>query len=111
MRVHLVDGTYELFRQHFGAASRHSNSHPMAAAAGVVTSTLGLIEDGATPVGIASDHVIESFRNDLYAGYKTGEGLELLLDEGVEGCVDALGHDQLCVLDGVAEPELGGTAL
>lgn len=76
MRVHLVDGTYELFRQHFGAASRHSDSHRFAAAAGVVGSTLALVEDGATHVGVASDHVIESFRNDMYAGYKTGEGMD-----------------------------------
>ena len=76
MRVHLVDGTYELFRQHFGSAARHSNSHPFAAAAGVVTSTLELIEDGATHIGVASDHTIESFRNDLWAGYKTGEGMD-----------------------------------
>lgn len=90
MRVHLVDGTYELFRQHFGAASRHSNSHPMAAAAGVVTSTLGLIEDGATHVGIASDHVIESFRNDLYAGYKTGEGMDPAILDQIPVMEDAL---------------------
>lgn len=76
MRVHLVDGTYELFRQHFGAASRHADRHPYAAAAGVVSSTLMLIEDGATHVGIASDHVIESFRNEMWAGYKTGEGMD-----------------------------------
>jgi len=76
MRVHLVDGTYELFRQHFGSASRHRDSNPNAAAAGVVGSTLALIEDGATHVGVASDHVIESFRNDLYAGYKTGEDMD-----------------------------------
>ena len=76
MRVHLVDGTYELFRQHFGAASRHSDRHPYAAAAGVVGSTLALIEDGATHIGVASDHVIESFRNDLWPGYKTGEGMD-----------------------------------
>lgn len=76
MRVHLVDGTYELFRQHFGSAARHSNSHPFAAAAGVVTSTLALIEDGATHIGVASDHTIESFRNELWAGYKTGDGME-----------------------------------
>jgi 5'-3' exonuclease len=76
MRVHLVDGTYELFRQHFGSAARHSNSHPFAAAAGVVTSTLALIEDGATHIGVASDHTIESFRNDLWAGYKTGDGMD-----------------------------------
>ena len=58
MRVHLVDGTYELFRQHFGSAARHSNSHPFAAAAGVVTSKMALIEDGATHIGVASDHTI-----------------------------------------------------
>jgi len=76
MRVHLVDGTYELFRQHFGQVSRHSDSHPFAAAAGVVASTLALVDDGATHVGIASDHVIESFRNDLYDGYKDGVGMD-----------------------------------
>ena len=76
MRVHLVDGTYELFRQHFGQVSRHENTHPMAAAAGVVASTLALVSDGATHVGIASDHTIESFRNDLYDGYKDGEGMD-----------------------------------
>ncbi|MFK8026067.1 MAG: 5'-3' exonuclease H3TH domain-containing protein [Ilumatobacter sp.] len=76
MRVHLVDGTYELFRQHFGQVSRHADSHPMAAAAGVVSSTLALVADGATHVGIASDHTIESFRNDLYDGYKDGEGMD-----------------------------------
>lgn len=76
MRVHLIDGTYELFRQHFGQVSRHANTHPMAAAAGVVASTLALVADGATHVGVASDHTIESFRNDLYDGYKDGEGMD-----------------------------------
>ena len=76
MRVHLVDGTYELFRQHFGMASRHSDRGPFDAAAGVVTSTLALVEDGATHVGVASDHVVESFRNELWAGYKTSEGMD-----------------------------------
>jgi 5'-3' exonuclease len=76
MRVHLVDGTYELFRQHFGMASRHSGRGPFDAAAGVVASTLALVEDGATHIGVASDHTIESFRNDLWAGYKTSEGMD-----------------------------------
>jgi len=76
MRVHLVDGTYELFRQHFGSASRHTDSGPYAAAAGVVASTLALVQDGATHIGVASDHTIESFRNDLWAGYKTAEGMD-----------------------------------
>ena len=76
MRVHVVDGTYELFRQHFGSVSRHSDSGPFAAAAGVVASTLALVEDGATHIGVASDHTIESFRNELWAGYKTSEGMD-----------------------------------
>jgi 5'-3' exonuclease len=76
MRVHLVDGTYELFRQHFGTASRHSDRGAFDAAAGVVASTLALVEDGATHVGVASDHTIESFRNELWAGYKTSEGMD-----------------------------------
>ena len=76
MRVHLVDGTYELFRQHFGSAARHTDSGPYAAAAGVVASTLALLHDGATHIGVASDHTIESFRNDLWAGYKTSEGMD-----------------------------------
>ncbi len=76
MRVHLVDGTYELFRQHFGQVTRHADSHPLAAAAGVVSSTLALVADGATHVGVASDHTIESFRNDLYHGYKDGTGMD-----------------------------------
>ena len=76
MRVHLVDGTYELFRQHFGSASRHSDSGPYAAVAGVVASTLALVQDGATHIGVASDHTIESFRNELWADYKTADGMD-----------------------------------
>ena len=77
--VHLVDGTYELFRQHFGQVSRHGSAGPNDAAIGVVGSTLQLIANGATHVGVASDHVIESFRNDLYAGYKTSAGMDPVL--------------------------------
>ena len=79
VKVHLVDGTYELFRQHFGSANRRGESGrepgEFDATIGVLTSTLQLIEDGATHVGVASDHVIESFRNDLWDGYKTSEGM------------------------------------
>jgi 5'-3' exonuclease len=77
MKVHLIDGTYELFRQHFG----RPDPGPYGATIGVIRSTLALVNDGATHVAIASDHVIESFRNDLWAGYKTSEGMppELLL--------------------------------
>jgi len=90
MRVHLVDGTYELFRQHFGQVSRHSDSHPFAAAAGVVSSTLALVADGATHIGIASDHTIESFRNDLYVGYKDGAEMDEAILTQIPVMEDAL---------------------
>ena len=77
MKVHLVDGTYELFRHFFGAPP-HQNAagHEVAAVRGVVGSVLQLLSEGATHVGVATDHVIESFRNDLWPGYKTGEGID-----------------------------------
>src|SRR5260370_42237721 len=76
MNVHLIDGTYELFRHYF-AVPPGADTHGMEVGAvrGVLMSVLGLIEGGATHVGVATDHVIESFRNDLYAGYKTSEGV------------------------------------
>jgi 5'-3' exonuclease len=76
MIVHLLDGTYELFRQFYGARrATKGQDRPFAAVAGVLHSVLEMIETGATHVGVATDHVIESFRNDLWAGYKTGEGV------------------------------------
>lgn len=76
MIVHLIDGTYELYRQHFGQAVRHRTPPPLSASRGVMTSTLQLLASGATHVAVSVDHVIESFRNDLYDGYKTSEGME-----------------------------------
>ena len=76
MIVHLIDGTYELYRQHFGQAVRHRTPPPLAATRGVVTSTLQLLVGGATHVAVSVDHVIESFRNELYEGYKTSDGME-----------------------------------
>jgi 5'-3' exonuclease len=77
MEVHLVDGTYELFRQFFGQPSRAGDDgEEIGAARGVVLSILSMFADGATHLGVATDHVIESFRNDLWAGYKTGAGIE-----------------------------------
>jgi 5'-3' exonuclease len=76
MHVHLVDGTYEIFRYHFALPSHLTDAgREVAATRGVVGSMLGLLEDGATHVGIATDHVIESFRNDLWPGYKSSEGM------------------------------------
>jgi 5'-3' exonuclease len=77
VRVHLVDGTYELFRHFYGQPPRASDDgNPIGAARGVVLSVLGMLGDGATHVGVATDHVIESFRNELWPGYKTGEGID-----------------------------------
>jgi 5'-3' exonuclease len=77
MKVHLVDGTYELFRHFFGAPPhRNAAGQEVAAVRGVLGSVLQLLEEGATHIGVATDHVIESFRNDLWAGYKTGDGVD-----------------------------------
>jgi 5'-3' exonuclease len=79
--VHVVDGTYELFRYFLAPAAAFDRSAPEAlrAVRGVVGSVLGMLEGSATHVGVATDHVIESFRNALWPGYKTGEGLDPLL--------------------------------
>jgi 5'-3' exonuclease len=74
--VHLVDGTYELYRQFYGQLGRHTGENENVGVIGVLNSTLQLIENGARHVGVATDHVIESFRNDLWPGYKTSEGME-----------------------------------
>ena len=76
MIVHLIDGTYELFRHFYGLRRFHKTDPPLGAVAGVVSMTVKMIEDGATHVGVATDHVIESFRNQLWPGYKTGDGIE-----------------------------------
>src|SRR6202012_4942955 len=77
MEVHLVDGTYELFRHFYGAPShRNADGAEVAAVRGVLGSVMQLLEEGATHVGVATGHVIESFRNDLYPGYKTGDGID-----------------------------------
>ena len=77
MIVHLVDGTYELFRHFYGLRRFHKGEDPpFGAVIGVLNTVLGMIETGATHIGVATDHVIESFRNGLWPGYKTGEGIE-----------------------------------
>ena len=77
MHVHLIDGTYELFRQFFARPShRTAAGQEVAAARAVVDGLLRLVADGATHIGVATDHVIPSFRNEMYAGYKTGEGID-----------------------------------
>jgi 5'-3' exonuclease len=80
MIVHLIDGTYELFRHFYGQRSwNKGKDKPFGAVAGVLHSVLEMIETGATHVGVATDHVIESFRNELWPDYKTGEGIDYAL--------------------------------
>ncbi len=76
IKVHLVDGTYELFRAHFGAPRAEVKGREVGATRGILRSLLSLVrEDGVSHVAVAFDHVIESFRNELFSGYKTGEGV------------------------------------
>ena len=92
MDVYLIDGTYELFRHFFAVpAAKDLNGQEIGAVRGVLTSVVSMLEKGATNIGVATDHVVESFRNDLYPGYKTSEGVpaELLsqfpiLEEALE---------------------------
>lgn len=95
MRVFLVDGTFELFRQFYGAQRhRSAASMPTAGVVGVLASVLQLLEEGATHIGVATDHVIESFRNGLWPGYKTGAGIDPVLRsqfEPLELALKALG--------------------
>ena len=76
MIIHLLDGTYELFRHFYGLRRFHKKDPPFGAVLGVLNTALQMIEEGATHCGVATDHVIESFRNELWPGYKTGEGIE-----------------------------------
>ena len=131
--VHLVDGTYELFRHHFGAlaaarkgpagavgeagpgrdAGRGAAEGHRAAARGVVASVLGMLEGGATHIGVATDHVIESFRNDLWVGYKSSAGVpeELLAQFGlVEEGLIALGVTIWPMVEMEADDALGSAA-
>src|SRR5438046_3523786 len=91
MIIHLIDGTYELFRHFYGQRSwNKGKDKPFGAVAGVLHSVLEMIETGATHVGVATDHVIESFRNALWAGYKTSEGIEPALHAQFHPLEDAL---------------------
>lgn len=77
MKVYLVDGTYELFRHYFAVPkARDAQGREVGAVRGVLASMLAMMREGVTHIGVATDHVIESFRNDMWAGYKTGEGVE-----------------------------------
>ena len=91
MRVHLVDGTYELFR-HFYAVPplKDAAGQERGAVAGVIGSLLSMLEGDATHIGVATDHVVESFRNGLYSGYKTGDGIDPPLRQQFEPLEEAV---------------------
>ena len=90
MIVHLLDGTYELFRHFYGRRGRVANDGPFGAVAGVLHMTAQMLEGGATHIGVATDHVIESCRNGLWPGYKTGEGIDRALWRQFHPLEDAL---------------------
>src|SRR3712207_2673285 len=76
MVIHLLDGTYELFRHFYGLRRFTKTDRPYGAVVGVLQTVLQMVEQGATHIGVATDHVIESFRNAMWPGYKTGQGIE-----------------------------------
>ena len=115
IRVHLVDGTYELFRHHFAVPSHVTGEGvEVAAARGVLGSMLKLLDDGATHVGVATDRVIESFRNRLFDGYKTGEGTppELYAQFPLlEAVLEAAGFTVFPMVDHEADDAMGAAAV
>ncbi len=116
MRVHLVDGTYELFRQYLAPRPGHldPNGIEVGATRAVVSSILTMLEDGATHVGVASDHVIESFRNDLWETYKDGSGVDPVLKNQfvlLEEALVALGVTVWPMVEFEADDALGAAAV
>jgi len=115
MQVHLVDGTYELFRQYLAPRPGHRDAEgvEVGATRAVVGSVLGMLESGATHVGVASDHIVESFRNDLWDDYKTGDGVdpELFAQfEMMEEALDALGVAVWAMVELEADDALASAA-
>ena len=114
MQVHLLDGTYELFRHYYAMPKQQSErGEEVAAIVGVLGSVLGMLESGTTHIGVATDHVIESFRNDLWAGYKTGEGIEpalLAQFHPLEAALDAMGVKVWAMAEFEADDALAAAA-
>ena len=114
MDVYLIDGTYELFRHYFAVpASADTNGQEIGAVRGVLTSVLSMLERGVTHLGVATDHVVESFRNDLYPGYKTSEGVppELLSQFPIlEEALDAMGVKVWAMVEFEADDALASAA-
>jgi 5'-3' exonuclease len=113
-RVHLVDGTYELFRHFFGAPPRAgADGEEIGAVRGVVSTVVAMLSDGATHIGVATDHVIESFRNGMWPGYKTGSGIDPVLRAQfipLEEALVALGVRVWAMVDLEADDALASAA-
>src|SRR5215467_6157638 len=90
MIIHLLDGTYELFRHFYGIRRFKKTDPPLGAVSGVLSTVVQLLDEGATHVGVATDHIIESFRNTMWEGYKTGDGVERTLKAQFEPLEEAL---------------------
>lgn len=115
MQVHLVDGTYELFRYFYSPGGGHVNAagEQVGAVRGVLRSMVAMLDDGATHLGVATDHVITSFRNDLWADYKTGEGVDPDLYAQfpwLEDALRALGVTVWAMVEVEADDALGAAA-
>ncbi len=115
MQVHLVDGTYELFRNFYSPRGGHLNEagEEVGAVRGVLRGTVAMLEDGATHIGVATDHVIESFRNDLWADYKDGSGIDPDLwaqFPWLEDALEALGVTVWPMVDVEADDALAAAA-
>ena len=113
MIVHLIDGTYELFRHFYGIRRGSKTDPPLGAALGVLRTVAQMLETGATHIGVATEHVIESFRNDLWADYKTGEGIERALwaqFHPLEGALEAMGVTTWAMVELEADDALASAA-
>src|SRR5256885_9072078 len=113
MIVHLIDGTYELFRHFYGIRRFKKSDPPFGAVAGVLGTVVQMLEGGATHIGVATDHVIESFRNDLWPGYKTGAGIDRALwaqFRPLESALTAMGVVTWPMIDLEADDALASAA-
>ena len=113
MIVHLIDGTYELFRHFYGFRRSKLPDQAMGAVSGVLGTIAQMLDEGATHIGVATDHVIESFRNDLFPGYKTGEGIDPVLwaqFHPLEEALEAMGVTTWAMVDLEADDALASAA-
>jgi 5'-3' exonuclease len=113
MIIHLIDGTYELFRHFYGLRRFHKTDPPFGAVSGVLGTVVKMMEDGATHIGVATDHVIESFRNELWPGYKTGAGIDRVLlaqFHPLEDALEAMGITVFAMVEYEADDALAAAA-